>query len=153
MLYSEDVQMPSKVAIDTEEPSLGRIRADYITPPHTLTSFKLYLSRVERSPTLAYAANLFENSCETPLKEGPISLRTDGPGLSPDEPMAIVLKPPIPGPDGKYVIKNKIADIYWEADQNPMDSVTFCPRTMEDARKYSWFQVNEHFPNIQVFRG
>ena len=105
MLYSEGVPMPSKVSINPEEPSLGRIRADYITPPHSVASFKLYLSRVERDPNLAYYANLLEDSCETPLKEGHISLRTNGPGLSPNKPMAIILTTPIPGPDGRYLIK------------------------------------------------
>jgi hypothetical protein len=106
LLAADGDQMSSKVAIDPEEPSLGRIRADYVAPPHSLTSFKLCLSRVERNPALAYGANIFEDtSSVTPLEEGQISfLCTDSlgeSGLNQNEPMAIVLTP-IPGPDGKY---------------------------------------------------
>ena len=102
--------MPSKVAFDPEEPSLGRIRADSVAPPHTPTSIKRYISRVERTPALVYT-NLFADiSCNTPL-EGHISiLRTDGPGLNPNEPMAIVQRPSLI-PDGTYFIKNQADDI------------------------------------------
>jgi hypothetical protein len=163
MLYAaDDHQMQSKVAIDSDEPSLGRIRADYIAPPHSLTSFKLCLSRVEKNPALAYAANIFEDtSSVTPLEEGQISfLCTDSlgeSGLSPDEPMAIVLSPPIPGPpDGKYLIKNRAADDYsnyWAAGHDPITTVFFCPCTMEYAKMYNSYHVNEYSPIIQVFRG
>ena len=128
--------MPSKVAFDTEEPSLGRIRADSVAPPHSPTSIKLCISRVERNPALAHA-NLFADiSCVAPLKEGHISiLGTDGPGLSPDEPMAIVQTPivqfPIvqvgsPIPNGRYAIKNRAADFFWNSrGQNPIVVVYF----------------------------
>jgi hypothetical protein len=110
---------------------------------------------MEKNPTLAYwHTNLFaDTSCGTPLKEGHISLRTGGPGLSPNEPMAVVLSPPIPGPDGRYFIKNRATNFYWGADQNPMRIVYFCSVTMDVAKKYNYLQVNEPFPIIQVFRG
>ena len=146
MLYSDGVQMPSKAAINLEEPSLGRIRADYITPPHTLTSFKLYLSKVERNPKLAYYANLLEDSCDTRLKDGHISFRTDGPGLSPDDPIAIVLTP-IPGPDGRYIIKNRAADIFWTPWNDPMKTVHFCSREMKFVRTSFWYPVS-----LQLFK-
>jgi hypothetical protein len=117
LLYADDYEMPSKVAIDPEEPSLGRIRADSVAPPHSPASIKRCISRVERTPALAHADLFADISCDTPLKEGHISiLRTDGPGLSPNEPMAIVQMPIVqvesPSiPDGKYVIKNRAADI------------------------------------------
>ena len=87
--------MPSKVAVDPEEQSLGRIRADLVAPPYTPTSIKQCISRVEGNPELAWHADLFaDTSSDSPLQEGHISiLPTDGPGLSPDEPMAIVLRP------------------------------------------------------------
>ena len=92
-LYADDYIKPSKVAIDPEEPFLGRIRADSVAPPHSPASIKRCISRVERTPALTHA-DLFANiSCKTPLKEGHISiLHADGPGLSPNEPMAIVLE-------------------------------------------------------------
>ena len=84
--------MPSKVAFDPEKPSLGRIRVDFVAPPHSPASIKRCISRVEKIPALAHA-DLFEDiSCETPLKERHISI--DGLGLSPNEPMAIVQSPP-----------------------------------------------------------
>jgi hypothetical protein len=156
VLYANDYEIPSKVAFDPEEPSIGRIRVDYITPPHNLTSLKLCLSRVEKNPTLVYA-DLFEDiSGVTPLKEGQIlNLRIAGPGLSPNEPMAVVLSPPTPGPDGRYVIKNRAADIFWGTRYNPIRTVYFYSTIMEDsdAKKQNHYHVNEYSLIIQVFRG
>ena len=104
--------MPSKAAIDQKEPCLGRIWADSIAPPHRPSSIKLCISRMERMPALA--ADLFADiSCDTPLNEGHISIfRTDGPGLSPNEPMAIVQVENPSILDGRYIIKNRAADIF-----------------------------------------
>jgi hypothetical protein len=79
LLYADEYEMPSKVAIDPEEPCLGRIRVDSVAPPHCPASIKRCISRVERTPVLAHA-NLFADlSCDAPLKEGYISiLPTDG---------------------------------------------------------------------------
>ena len=157
LLYADGYEIPSKVANDPEEPSLGRIRADSIAPPHTPTTIKRCISRVERNRALSYADLFADTSCDTPLTEGHISiLRTDGPGLSPNEPMAIV-QTPVKAPsisDGKYVIKNQAADIYWSAGGSiDFGTVYFRPTTMEDAKKYNHTQVNEHFPIILLFRG
>ena len=150
VVYDDGCAMPSKVAFDTEEPFLGRIRADSVAPPHSATTFKLCISRAEGNPAIAQAADLFvDTSCETPLKEGHISLCTDGPDRNPDEPMAIVLKS-IPG-DGSYIIKNRAVDIYWGADGG--NSVYFCLTTMENARRTNYYQVNDYSPIIQMFRG
>ena len=155
MLYADGYEMPSKVAIDPEEPSLGRIRADSVPPPHSPTSIKRCISRVERTPALAYADLFADTSCNTPLKEGQISiLSTDGPGLSPNEPMAIVqAKTPSSIPDGRYVIKNRAADVYWCAWDAPITTVYFGSYTLQYAMDYSYMQVNEYSPIIQVFRG
>ena len=153
--------MPSKVAIDPEEPCLGRIRADSVAPPHSPASIKRCISRVERTPALANA-NLFADiTCDTPLKEGHISiLRTDGPGLSPNEPMAIVQMPIVqmesPSiPDGRYIIKNRAADIYWAAAHRRIVSFHIWPGTMEVAKRGTSIalQVNNHSPIIQVLKG
>ena len=133
--------MPSKVAFDTEEPSLGRIRADSVAPPHSPASIKRCISRVERNPALAHANIFADISCVAPLKEGHISiLGTDGPGLSPDEPMAIVQTPIVQTPiiqfpivqvgspiqNGRYAIKNRAADFFWNSQgQNPIAVVKF----------------------------
>ena len=149
--------MPSKVAIYPEQTSLGRIRADSVAPPHSPTSIKRCISRVEGNPALVWNADLFaDTSSDTPLKEGHISiLRTDGPGLSPNEPMAIVQVPlAVTNPsisDGKYAIKNRAAEIYWNAANNPIKTVYFRPVTMDYVKKYNHVQVNNHPPIIQVF--
>jgi hypothetical protein len=91
MLYADGYEKPSRVAIYPEEPSLGRISADSVAPPHSPTSIKRCISRVEKNPALIYADIFADTACDTPLREGYISIhRTDGPGLSPSEPMAIV---------------------------------------------------------------
>ena len=152
VVYDNGYAMPSKVAFDPEEPFLGRIRADSVAPPHSPTTIKQCISRAESNPAIAYRANLFvDTSCETPLKEGHISLCTDGPDRNPDEPMAIVLKS-IPGPDGRYYIKNRAADIYWNASYNPIKTIFFNVITTGDASLYNIYQVNEH-PIIRLFRG
>ena len=144
--------MPSKVAFDEEEPCLGRIRADSVAPPHTVASLKRRISRVEQTPALVNA-DLFEDiSSDDPLEEGHVSiLGADCPGLSPDVPMAIVQttivqveSPSIP--DGKYIIKNRAADIYWNAGHIPMSTLHFWRATMMQAKNGTGYygQVNEH---------
>ena len=155
-LYADDSEMPSKVAIDPKRPSIGRIAADSIAPPHSPTSIKRCISRVEGRSALLHADLFVDTSCDTPLTEGHISiLHTDGPGQSPDEPMAIVqvdfqVESPLPAesslpvevtsiPDGRYIIKNRAADIYWVADSN--GKVYFYKVTLEIAKQYQWYQV------------
>jgi hypothetical protein len=154
--------MPSKVAIDPEEPSLGRIRADSVPPLHSAASIKRCISRVERTPELADAKLFADISCKTPLKEGHIPIfRTDCPGLSPNKPMAIVQMPiERPIPDGTYLIKNRKADIfwlYWNRFKTPSTVVYFDCVTMEQAKKRKKdsdsLEVNKHSPIIQVFKG
>ena len=165
-LYADDYEIPSKVAFDPEEPSLGRIRADCVAPPHSHTSIKRYISRVEGRPALMHADLFSDTSCDTPLAEGHISiLRTDGPGLSPNEPMAIVeVKTPSIS-DGRYLIKNRAADVYWSSyELSTGETVQFYYyTTMENGnndtnsememKEYSLMQVNDHSPIILVFRG
>ena len=147
--------MSSKVAVDPEKPSLGRIRADSVTPPHSPAAIKRCISRVERSPALANADLFLDLSCDAPSKEGYISiLRTDGPGLSPNEPMAIVQLPIVkvenPSiPDGKYVIKNRAADIYWNMVVNPITKVHFWSTIIQvkDFPNCTLTQVNNYFSN------
>ena len=153
-LYEVDCEMPSKVSFDPEEPSLGRIRADCVAPPRSPTSIIRCISKVERTP-FAQAYLYADISCDAPLKEGHISiLRTDGPGLSPNEPMAIVVQVERPIPDGKYLIKNRAADIFWNAWTNPIRTVYFWSGTMEIATHHDNcdFHVSEHSPIIDVQR-
>ena len=150
-LLFDDYEMASKVAINPGEPSLGRIRVDSVAPPHSPTSIKRCISRVEGNPALAWYADLFaDTSSDTPLPvEDHISfLRTDGPGLSPNEPMAFVFAPPIA--DGKYLIKNRAEDIYWNAwfhffRVDPIRKVHFWQsNSMKSAKEWNSNQVNNH---------
>ena len=130
LLYADDCGMPSKVAFDPEEPSLGRIRADSVSPPHSPASIKRCISRVETNPALTQANIFADISCVDPLTEGHISiLGTDGPGLSPDEPMAIVqmaiVQVESPIPDGRYAIKNRAADFFWNSYGNDPIKVVY----------------------------
>ena len=75
VLYANDYEMASKVAIDSEKPSLGRIQADFVAPPHSPASIKRSISRVERTPELAHADLFAGLSSDTPLKEGHIFTR------------------------------------------------------------------------------
>ena len=152
-LYADDSEIPSKVAIDPEEPSIGRIRWDSIAPPHTPTSIKRRISRVEGEPAFVNSDLFADTTCDRPLKEGHISiLRTDGPGLSPNEPMAIVQvgNPSRPSrlasiPDGRYVIKSRAGNIYWSTKFNPTPVVYFwkTPMSVEGAKACEYMQVNE----------
>ena len=148
LLYANDYEIPSKVAIDPEEPSLGRIRADFVAPPHSPATIKRCISRVEKTPELACADIFADISCNTPLKEGHISiLGTDCPGLSQTEPMAIVLNPSLP--DGRYFIKNRAADIYWNAWTNPIKTVHFSSVPSTASLDVNHVQVIEHSPIIK----
>ena len=145
LLYANDYEMPSKVTFDPEEPSLGRIRADSVAPPHSPASIKRCISRVEKNSALAHADLFADVLCDAPLKEGHISIfHTDSPGLSPNEPMAIVQMPIMiesPSiPDGTYVIKNRAADIYWNTGNRPYTRVHFWATTMQ--QDYKYVQVN-----------
>ena len=154
LLYGDDYEIPSKVAFNSEEPSLGRIRADSVPPPHSSTSIKRCISRVEGKPALSYADLFVDTSCDTPLREGHISiLRADGPGLSPNEPMAIVQVKPPSITDGRYVIKNRTADSYWHSwNSGPIRTVYLYNTRTEDAKKHTHLQVNEHSPNILLLQ-
>ena len=161
LLYIDDYEKPLKAAFNPEEHSLGHIWADYVMPPHSLATIKLFISRVEGIPALAHTDIFADISCNTPLKEGPISnLGTGCPGLSPKKPMGIVQRgivwyPSIPL-DGRYFIKN-----YSRAhrDDNYFLEVGSCwlflsttLKVVGDSSSSIW-QVNEHSPIIQMFRG
>jgi hypothetical protein len=151
LLYADDYEMSSKVAFDPDRPSLGHIRSDSIAPPHSPASIKRCISRVERTPAITHADIFADMLCDAPLKEDHISLlRTDGPGQSPFEPMAIVQMPVVqvesPSesiPDGKYIIKSRAADIFWYWSIH-IKAVYFLSTTMETAMDLSNAQVIEH---------
>ena len=152
-LFADDYEIQSKVAFDQQESSIGRIRADYIAPPHSPTSIKRCISRVEGRPALLHADLFADTSCDSPLTEGHIStLRTAGPGLSPDEPMAIVqadVQAEVTSiPDGRYIIKNRAADFYWEAEDD--GELLFYKSTLEIAKQRKPYQVEfSNYSSVQ----
>ena len=162
LLYADNYELPSKVAYDPEQPSLGRIRADSVVPPHSPVTIKRCISRVERIPAIALADLFADITCNTPLKDDHISFlcpeSTDCPGLSPKNPMAIVQnpvtivqKPSIP--DGRYVIKNRAADYFWNTSNKlSITLVFFGSATIESLRTSvpNNAQVNEHSPIIEL---
>jgi hypothetical protein len=90
-LYAKHREMPSKSSLDLNEPALGRVVADSISPPTTPLSIKRHISRVEQIPELEYAALFADISSDTPMKDNCISLLSgDCPGLTKDRPMALV---------------------------------------------------------------
>ena len=153
LLFANDYEKPSKVAFDPEKPSLGRIRADSIAPPHSPATIKRCISRAEGTPALAYADIFRDVSSDTPLKDRRhISIfRSDCPGLSPKKPMAIALDPLFQ--DGRYFVKNRAADIYWWADLDADTESGWDLSYTKDFNflsKLSWgMQVNLHSPIIQ----
>ena len=157
LLYGISYEIPSNVAIGSELPSLGRIRLDSIAPPRSLTSFKQSISRVERNPVFAWRADFFtDNPCNTPLNESHISI-PNGPGRSPNEPLTIILRPPIP--DGRYIIRNRAINrhsrflpgrgykIYWSALRDPFTMVNFFLTNVDYAKRKNNYQVNDPFFN------
>ena len=150
-IFADNIEIPSKVFFDPGEPSIGCIRADSVVPPHSLSSIKRRISRVEETPALVNADVFADISADSPLKEGPISIHgTDGPGLSPDKPMAIIQVIP----DGKYIIKNRTADIFWNAGKRPIEVVYFYSEesvTLVKAKNYDNLHVRSilHLPSDQ----
>ena len=167
-LYADGYEMPSRVANDPMEPSVGRIRADSIPPPHTPTSIKLCISRVEGKPEFVNSDLFVDTTSDSPLQDGHISiLHSDGPGLSPDEPMSIVQadvqgESPLPVevtsiPEGNYLIKNRGGDIYWSlwTPDEAIKKVRFYSTTSGIAElktKYDIMQVKKFSPNIPVLQ-
>ena len=144
LLYADDYEIPSNVATDPEEPSLGRIQDISVAPPNSPTSIKWCVSRVEGNPAHAYTDLFADTESDTPSKEGPISIRRS-PCLSPNEPMAIVLRPLIP--DGKAI---RAKDIYCNAGNNPI-KVCFWIYTIDSAKTNTYEQVNNqsNYPSVQ----
>lgn len=93
--YDETGEIPSKASFDETDTSLGRIDARYIPPPHNSISLKIRLSQAERISV--QEATLYDSK-ENELNSGyMISFSAHNyPGISADEPIAMVYKPQIP---------------------------------------------------------
>ena len=76
----------------------------------------------------------------------------NGPGLSPEEPMAIFqaeVQAEVKSiPDGRYIIKNRAADICWYAVSD--DKVHYSKITLEHAKQRERFQVEfSNYSSVQ----
>ena len=107
-------------------------------------------SKAARQDLVTELANL-RNSLLEARREIPI-LRTDGTGLSQNEPMAIVHRPLIP--DGKYGIKNRAKDYYWNsAGLNPMQKTVYFYSGCSyggDIADLTDLKVNNNSPTLQM---
>ena len=95
-IYAEDGAIPSKTPATSGDPFLGRFKARYVPPPHTVNAIKLRIAKAEdinlNDPT---SLSLFL----TPYNQSPMNdtdkvtiLNRTGPGSTPQEPLALVAK-------------------------------------------------------------
>jgi hypothetical protein len=93
-LFAEDGPIPSRNTVYSDDPCLGRIRADLVTPPHTALNVKKCLSGYEEIGENTPTSLFVSASNPTPMDDtGSVSiLACRGPGYSPSEPMALVCK-------------------------------------------------------------
>jgi len=93
-LYTEDESIPSANPIYSNDPSLGRISANVVTPPHTAINLKRCLLAVENIHASISTSLFITASTQEPLddKAKVLILQFPGPGCTPNEPMALVAK-------------------------------------------------------------
>jgi hypothetical protein len=94
-LYTEDGPIRSQHPVYSSDPFIGRTLARLVAPPHTTASLKRHLCHIEGfSSSMVDTAKLFVPlSCLTAKDDSArlSLLASSGPGLSPQEPMALVL--------------------------------------------------------------
>jgi hypothetical protein len=93
-LYTEDESIPSANPIYSNDPSLGRISANVVTPPHTAINLKRCLLALENIDASISTSLFITASTQEPLddKARVLILKSPGPGCTPNEPMALVAK-------------------------------------------------------------
>jgi hypothetical protein len=91
-VYAGDGAVPSANPVYTDDPSLGRIGAKLVTPPHTVLNLKRCLSRIENIDVNIQTSLFVSPSSQAPMDDtGRVSiLAYPGPGCTPNEPMALV---------------------------------------------------------------
>src|ERR1700733_13079558 len=93
-LYTEDESIPSANPIYSNDPSLGRISANVVTPPHTAINLKSCLLAVEKIDASISTSLFITASTQEPLNDttNVLIVTFPGPGCTPNEPMALVAK-------------------------------------------------------------
>lgn len=93
-VYAEDGAIPSANHVYSDDPYLGRILAELVSPPHTAISLKHCLFSVENINNETTASLFIAASSQTPIDDASrlSILAYPGPGCTPSEPMAFVAK-------------------------------------------------------------
>ena len=93
-VYTKDGAIPSNAPMNTEDPYLARIAVKSVTPPHTVSSLKRCLSKVENIVNYRNSSLFLSISSHTLMDDGHrlSLLNRSGPGSIPQEPMALVVK-------------------------------------------------------------
>jgi len=93
-VYNNHGAVLSKQPADPNDPSVGRIRADSVPPPHTAASIMRCISKTEELDNSEHSRLFLSVSSESPIGEGHISiLASNRLGSTPDDPMAFVDSP------------------------------------------------------------
>jgi len=90
--YSSDGPIRTKNTVYSDDPYLGRIPAQHVTPPHIVINLKHNLSGAENINENITTSLFISASSQTPMDDnGRVSILTyPGPGCTPREPMALV---------------------------------------------------------------
>lgn len=93
-VYAEDGAIPSVNPVYYDDPYLGCISAQLITPPHTLLNLRNSLSGIEGVPENIATSLFISASCQTPMDDAHRVSLFEYPGLgcTPHEPIALVAK-------------------------------------------------------------
>jgi len=93
-VYAEDGAIQSANQVYSNDPYLGRILAELVAPPHIAISLKHCLLSVESIEDKATSSLFIAASSQTPMDDaGRVSiLAYPGPGCSPNDPLALVVK-------------------------------------------------------------
>jgi hypothetical protein len=93
-VFAEDGAIPSVNHVYSDDPYLGRILAELVAPPHIVVSLKHCLLNVENIDNNTPASLFIAASSQTPMDDAcRVSiLAYPGPGCTPNEPLALVVK-------------------------------------------------------------
>lgn len=94
-VYTENGEIPARHPLNSDDPSLTRIKALSVAPPHTVASIKRCLCAAERIGDFKGSKIFYDLTSESPMEAGAVPIMTiDGPGSSPETPMVLV-RPPL----------------------------------------------------------
>ena len=141
---------------DENDEFLGRIKVTSVPPPLSAKVVKRSIARAEKIKDFESITLYLSRLDQSPKDDDDIVDLTES-GTTTEDPLSLIAKidPPIPDGrpiPGKYLIKSRAGRFWNSGNSNSMQNVYFSRVTMEIAKKYDWYQVNEHSPNIQVFR-